>query len=73
MIQEELFCDSDPGDCDCLAHNGFLTRKGYERVDRAAQSWYLDKVVSVSALPPESYFAGDEFIDEQYRRYLNGF
>ena len=45
-------------DCSCHAHNGFLTRAGYARVDellhegvdKAGSLWYLDKVGSVSGL-----------------------
>ena len=35
--------------CNCHSHNGFLTRRGYE-LAAGADSSYLDKVGSVSAL-----------------------
>ena len=38
------------GHCRCHAHNGFLTRRGYEALAEADSSSYLDKVGSVSAM-----------------------
>ncbi len=70
-------------DCNCSAHNGFLTAKGLKE---AAQQFsleglaprvvreYVDKVGSVSGLELErDLYAGicDVEIDEQYRRFLN--
>ena len=46
-----MFCDGDARSCGCLSHNGFLTRAGYRSFDVAAQRRYVDKPVSVSALP----------------------
>ncbi len=63
------------GVCGCRAHNGFLTRKGYEELDKAAQSSYLDKVGSVSELAAGrhvSTWLSEEETDEQHRRFLNG-
>ena len=74
-------------ECNCLSHNGFLTVRGYaERAQREAapipeldflaDAGYIDKVVSVSASPEAgSLYAGvpDALIDQQYRRFLNGF
>jgi len=64
------------------SRNGFLTAKGLEE---AAQRFsleglaprgvpeYVDRVVSVSALPePETFFVfDDELLDSQYRRFLS--
>ena len=36
--------------CCCTSHNGFLTRRGYEGVDKQEQKSYLDNQGSVSAL-----------------------
>jgi len=72
--------------CDCLSHNGFLTRAGYmaselaaaqycnEEVDGWGRLLYLDKVGSVSALVEveESFVWNDRLLDQQYRRFLNG-
>ncbi len=70
--------------CSCSSHGSFLTAKGLkEAAQRLSLEGlaprgdleYVDKVVSVSALvegegsydwPPEPY------IEEQYRRFLNG-
>jgi len=62
-------------DCRCLAHNGFLTRRGYKVVraiglDKAEEFGYLDKVCSVSALVEVE--VSDAFLDEQHQRFLNG-
>ena len=75
MAELTLFpCDQLPADCECLAHNGFLTRKGYERVDGAASSHYLDKVGSVSAVDPIRFNLefDDVLLDEQFLRHSGG-
>ncbi len=73
-------------DCNCTSHNGFLTAKGLEETEQRSlegfnvdgvDMWpscqYLDKVGSVSALiePSEPPFV-DALIDEQHRRFRNG-
>ena len=62
------------GICGCLAHNGFLTRAGYEALDIADGSRYLDKVGSVSALVEGEgdHVFDDQLLENQYRRFLNG-
>ncbi len=72
--------------CDCSAHNTFLTAKGLEEaaqrerlrllecrhVDDDPGIRYLDKVGSVSALDGDGDPWVDELIEEQYRRFHNG-
>ena len=71
--------------CQCLSHNGFLTDRGYaevaqrsleglESVDMFADMCYLDKVGSVSALVEveENHVFDDQLLDNQYRRFHNG-
>ena len=74
MLQLELLCPANTGGaCLCHAHNGFLTRKGYEAVAEAEQALYLDKVGSVSAMDEdEGAIWDDELLDSQHRRFLNG-
>ncbi len=61
-------------DCSCLAHNGFLTRRGYKfirnfGVDKAEEFGYLDKVCSVSALEMEREpVFDDQLLDNQFLR-----
>jgi len=76
--QLSLVCEFDAKDCECIAHNGFLTRRGYELakergVDKAEEISYLDSTVSVSALPEPNQTCvwDDELLDSQYRRFLN--
>jgi len=78
MKQIEMFdefpfvCDA-PAPCKCLSHNGFLTRTGY-RVVAEAEQRYLDRVGSVSASTEvELHWPPDALIEEQYRRFHNGF
>ena len=67
-----------------FSRNGFLTRFGYRVAQRFSleglaprgEAGYLDKVGSVSALAEaeDLYdFVPDAQIDEQHRRFLNGF
>ena len=70
--------------CDCRAHNGFLTVRGYAenaqredalpRVDDMDMFEYLDCSVSVSGLRRDEDFLvfDDQVIDQQYRRFHNG-
>jgi len=73
-------------DCSCSSHGSFLTAKGFAEaaqrrdisaeIDGMAAKLYLDKVGSVSALAEaEDLYAhhSDEQIDNQYRRFLNGY
>ncbi len=73
-------------DCTCNSHGGFLTAKGLKEaaqrslegleVDGMDVSPYLDKVGSVSGLELERdlyAFVSDTQIDQQYRRFLNGY
>ena len=71
-------------DCGCRSHNGFLTAKGLEEaaqrsdfrrvVDAMGNSYYVDKVDSVSGLELERdlHVFDDSLLDSQYRRFLNG-
>ena len=69
-------------DCGCHSHNGFrLSPEGLAQRDREGPELagviakrYLDKVGSVSGLELEriNLELGDEEIEEQYRRFLNG-
>ena len=71
-------------DCGCFSHDGFLTEAGYaevaqrelelDGVDNTASLQYLDKVGSVSGLVEVegSYEWDDQYLDQQYRRFLNG-
>ena len=73
MSQLALFIECATGQCGCYSHNGFLTRAGYDALDMADSSRYLDKVGSVSALELErDITVPDDMIDQQYRRFLNG-
>ena len=66
------------------SRNGFLTSAGLAdvaqrsleglEVDAMAETRYLDRVGSVSALVEveESHVFDDELIEEQYRRFRNG-
>ncbi len=58
--------------CGCIAHNGFLTRKGYRALDGAVQKSDIDSMVSVSASirSDQGELFHEEIIDEQYRRFL---
>ncbi len=58
--------------CSCHAHNGLLTRKGYEALDTADEQLYLDRVGSMSAFGDgdASFVWDDQLIDSQYRRFL---
>ncbi len=74
----ELFVRCASGRCGCHSHNGFLTRRGYERmshpaVDKAEAFPYLDKVVSVSASEGEGECSvwDEVVIEEQHQRFLN--
>jgi len=67
--------------CGCYAHDGFLTEVGYAQAKLeqgpelagAVAIRYLDKVGSVSGLELErEIHVSDDFIDQQYRRFLNG-
>ena len=65
--------------CTCLAHNGFLTRRGYKFVrtcglDKAEEFGYLDKVCSVSALEMEREpVFDDQLLENQFQRnFLHG-
>ncbi len=72
-------------DCGCLSHNGFLTDRGHaevaqrslEGLELAATdlSRYVDRVGSVSALVEGEGFHvfDDRLLDNQYRRFLDGF
>ncbi len=78
------YCQADFfGACGCLSHNGFLTRRGYERVnrtntegvDKTEESRYLDRVGSVSALAEAEdlyAFCSDLHLDQQGRRHQHG-
>jgi len=76
MYQYDFECFT--GDCECLSHNGFLTRRGYEAatqrgVDKAEASRYLDRVSSVSAFETETerMIFNDGVIDEQFERFAS--
>ncbi len=65
--------------CDCLSHNGFLTRKGHLLVtsligvDRGDEVCYLDKVGSVSGSESTGQDAPqwqDNLLNEQYLRFV---
>ncbi len=58
--------------CSCHAHNGFLTRKGYEALDVAAEQLYLDIGSSVSGLRRDEHtmIFDEGVLDEQHRRFL---
>ena len=70
--------------CGCSSHGGFLTGKGLEEtaqrslegleVDGMDKSRYLDKVGSVSGLRRDGdlHVFDDDLIEEQHRRFLNG-
>ena len=67
--------------CGCHSHNGLLLspeglaqRTSLEGLAPMGEIEYVDKVGSVSALVEveENYFPADPFIEEQYRRFLNG-
>jgi len=71
-------------DCLCLSHNGFLTERGYaelaqqnslEGLTPRSDAVILDKVGSVSALRDQldMFDMCDHQIDEQHRRFLNGY
>ena len=70
-------------DCTCHSHNGFQLRSSEEELAEQtslegltpfSDSVIVDKVGSVSGLMPfESMMEWDEqFLDQQYRRFLNG-
>ena len=71
--------------CGCLSHNGFLTAKGLKEaaqrdvfidgVDTMDMFGYVDRVGSVSALVEveENHVFDDQLLDNQYRRFLNGY
>jgi len=77
MKQLDIFCDSeDTQRCGCHSHNGFLTRAGYRALDMAEQIGYLDRVSSVSGVTDDGHVSAwptDVVVDEQYRRFHNGF
>jgi len=67
------------------SRNGFLTSQGYREVaqracedaglDAMQTRRYVDKVSSVSALVEveDHHVFDDELLDQQHRRFLNGF
>jgi len=71
--------------CSCLSHSGFLTAAGYAAVAQRTsleglaprgEDVYLDRVGSVSGLELERDLyehVVDSQIDEQSRRFLNGY
>ena len=69
--------------CECVSHNGFLTKAGFalvaqqrslEGLTLLSDSVRLDIVGSVSALAEaeDSHVFDDQVIDQQYRRFHNG-
>ncbi len=70
--------------CSCHSHNGFLTGRGIEAAQRTSLEGLLsrdeadrvDIVVSVSASDGDGdlfEMVPDSLIDQQHRRFLNGF
>ena len=79
MTHRQLsFLDLYGGACNCMSHNGFLTRLGYAAVDAGwpltgpTECVRLDTSVSVSASVEveDGHVFDDQIIDEQYRRFL---
>jgi len=68
----------DNAPCNCMSHNGFLTRLGYRAVDAGwpltgpTECVRLDSIGSVSGLRRDetTMIWDEEILDEQHRRFL---